>query len=648
MSASDPNKGFPSGDEGGGDRPEYQAEQSADPARAGADPAFSAEPAEPAEPADTARPPQDAPRDDADPAATTDEFAASGEEPASGTTPDDGATPWQYEAAGTAPDPAEQPQAGGWHAPGSHPGEPGHPGYQGPPNRAEQQSRPEQHGEQGQHEHAAQQAPYGPAHDRSAGAEPAAWWAAAAAAGHAGQPGQPGQPNQPGRPGAPFGHHGPGQYPGAHPSGAHPAGGWAPGGWAGGPGSGGYPPPPHGDGQPGPGMPSGDEPRKPPFLQRNKVLVVAAATALVTSLIVGPAAAVASTLLLGGGGGTSALSGDSEGSVSTGNVSNVADQALPSVVSIQAGQGGGSGAVISSDGQILTNAHVVEAAEGDTVTVTFNDGSEAEAQVLGSDPVSDIAVIQAEDKSGLTTAKLGDSDKVEVGADVVAIGSPLGLQGTVTSGVVSAVDRPVNTGASQQEEQPQQQPQNPFGLPEEQQPQQQEEEQLQTSTVINAIQTDAPINPGNSGGPLMNMSGEVIGVNTAIASTGGAMNSQSGSIGLGFSIPINQAKPIAQQLIEDGQADYAAIEATITGQRNTEGATVVETNDGGAAAKAGLERGDRITHVDGKAVDGPNALIAAIRSHQPGDTITLGYIRDGNEEETEVTLSAQSSDSLNG
>ncbi|MFD0775962.1 S1C family serine protease, partial [Streptomonospora algeriensis] len=399
--------------------------------------------------------------------------------------------------------------------------------------------------------------------------------------------------------------------------------------------SGGYPPPPYSEGHPG--GPHGEQPRKPPFFRRHAVVLIAAATALVTSLIVGPAAA-ALTAYLFEGGSTSALNNDgSEGSVSSGDVSAVADQALPSVVSIEAGQGAGSGVILSSDGRILTNAHVVAAAEGGTVNVAFKDGSEARARVLGSDPVSDLAVIEAQDKTGLTTAKLGNSDKVQVGADVVAIGSPLGLQGTVTSGVVSALDRPVNTGMSGQP----QQPDNPFGLPEEQQ---QEEEQLQTSTVINAIQTDAPINPGNSGGPLMNMNGEVIGINTAIASTGSM--GQAGSIGLGFSIPINQAKPIAQQLIENGQADYAAIEATIT-RSNEEGSRIVETTDGGAAAQAGLQRGDRITRVNGEEVEGPNALIAAIRSHQPGDTITIGYVRDGEEHESEVTLSAQSSDSLN-
>ncbi|GAA4939756.1 hypothetical protein GCM10023224_21640 [Streptomonospora halophila] len=633
MSASDPSKGFPTGDHGGEGRPADPPEVSADPARSGADPAS------PAGPADTAQQSQAAAR------------AGSGAEPVPGEAPDgavaaraeDGGPettgPWRSavanrppratpdEAAGAeaptpAPDPGPREQAQPPQAaqPGEHaaPTSPTDPVRQHGPAQNAQGSYPGGHG----------QGPHGPQPGQHSGTAESAVWSGAAAGAAGGAAGSS----------VPYGTH-PGQDAGAHHAGGWHYGGGHPGGpgYPGGPGHpggpGGYPPPPHGEGHPG------EQPRKPGLLRRNAVVVVAAVTALVTSLIVGPAAAAITAYLADEGqGGTSALTDGSGGSVSTGDVSTVAEKALPSVVSIQAGQGAGSGAVISSDGQILTNAHVVAAAQGDTVTVSFNDGREAKARILGTDPVSDLAVIKAEDQSGLTTAKLGNSDKVEVGANVVAIGSPLGLQGTVTSGVVSSLDRPVNTGATGRQEQ---QPDNPFGLPEEPE---QGEQQLQTSTVINAIQTDAPINPGNSGGPLMNMSGEVIGINTAIASTS-STGGQAGSIGLGFAIPINQAKPIAEQLIKDGQASYAAIEATIT-QSNKEGATVVETTDGGAAAEAGLKRGDRITHVNGEEVEGPNALIAAIRSHQPGDTITIGYVRGGEEHEADVTLSAQSSNSL--
>ncbi|WP_344091687.1 S1C family serine protease, partial [Nocardiopsis composta] len=405
----------------------------------------------------------------------------------------------------------------------------------------------------------------------------------------------------------------------------------------------GTPPPPWaGPGQAPPPGPDGAEAK--PKRKRPGTVAVAAATALVTSLIVGPAAAVATTYLAPGQSGSisSLADGNQASSVSTGSVSKVAEKVLPSVVSIETGSGSGSGVVIGSDGQILTNAHVVSGARDGAVQVRFNDGSSAEARILGTDAVSDIAVLQAEDVSGLTPATLGDSSKVEVGADVVAIGSPLGLSGTVTSGVVSAVDRPVNTGIAGGEEGGGGQ-QDPLA------PRQQEEEpRAATSTVINAIQTDAPINPGNSGGPLINMNGEVIGINTAIAGTGGQAGGESGSIGLGFAIPIEQAEPIAEQLIESGSADYAAIDATVSPTQKGDGVRIVQPSKGGAADQAGLEKDDVITSVDGKAVSGPDELIATIRSKQPGDKISVGYERDGKADETEVTLSAQSSESIGG
>ncbi|GAA3751463.1 S1C family serine protease [Salinactinospora qingdaonensis] len=464
---------------------------------------------------------------------------------------------------------------------------------------------------------------------------------------HSGDPGTPGQ----GQPG-PFSHTSPSGGYGTPPphSGQHGAhrGGHAtpPPHGSGAPGSGGdYGPPPfvpHGSFSPGPPPPEQGSGKKP--WTRGKILAVAGATALVTSLIVGPTAAVVTTYALSEQGGTTSRSLDSQnsGSVSSGDVSTVAQQTLPSVVSIQVGSGGGSGVIISSDGQILTNNHVVSAAGGE-LTVQFNNGETAQAEVLGADPVSDLAVIKAQGVSGLTPATLGDSSKVEVGADVVAIGSPLGLSGTVTSGVVSAVERPVNTGTVESEEDQQQD--LPFDLPDQEGGSGGE---VRTSTVINAIQTDAPINPGNSGGPLMNMSGEVIGINTAIASTGGAMRSQSGSIGLGFAIPINQVKPIAEQLIEQGQATYAAMDVTITDNQRGEGAAVVDVSENGAAAKAGLQRGDIITKVEDRTISDADVLIAAIRSHRPDDTVTVTYERDGQTQTTEVTLGADSANSIGG
>ncbi|XKK42167.1 trypsin-like peptidase domain-containing protein [Nocardiopsis sp. ARC36] len=349
-------------------------------------------------------------------------------------------------------------------------------------------------------------------------------------------------------------------------------------------------------------------------------MTIAAVTALVTSLIVGPAAALGTAYLFPNGLGSpvSSLTGEQGSTPTEGAVGEVAESVLPSVVSIQTANGGGSGVVISSDGQILTNAHVVEASGGGPLEVLFNDGTSAPAEVLGADTVSDIAVIQAEGRNDLEPATLGDSEQVGVGADVVAIGSPLGLSGTVTTGVVSALNRPVNTGATE----------NGNG---------------QTSTVINAIQTDAAINPGNSGGPLVNMAGEVIGINTAIA----GISQDSGSVGLGFAIPVNQARPIAEQLIEDGSASYPAIEATITNSRGG-GAEVVEVVEGGAADEAGLSAGDVVVSVDGRAVTTPDQLIAEIRSRQPGEEVTFGVVSggSGSPQDVAVTLGEQSSESV--
>lgn len=396
------------------------------------------------------------------------------------------------------------------------------------------------------------------------------------------------------------------------------------------------PPPPPGGSSPPVPQPSGPARRD----GRGRVVLVAAATALVTSLIVGPAASVATSQLMSGDGpATSAVESSPASAPASGSVSAVAHTALPSVVSIGAGSGSGSGFVISSDGLIVTNNHVVAGA--DRLTVQFNDGTEASATVVGTDPVSDLAVLQAEGGSGLTPATFGNSDQIDVGADVVAIGSPLGLSGTVTSGVVSALDRPVNTGPTEQR------PDDPLPLPD--QGQDQSAPPVGTSTVIDAIQTDAPINPGNSGGPLMNMNGEVIGINTAIATTSSGFGTagQAGSIGLGFAIPINQAKPIIEELIADGEASYAAIEATITApDGGGQGAEVVEVSPGGAADQAGLRAGDVITRVGDRVVSDPNVLIAAIRSHRPGDTVTITYHRGGDEGRVQVALAGQSASSI--
>jgi putative serine protease PepD len=306
-------------------------------------------------------------------------------------------------------------------------------------------------------------------------------------------------------------------------------------------------------------------------------------------------------------------------------LSQAAAKVLPSVVSITSGAGEGSGVIISSDGQILTNNHVVApAADGGQLSVTFSDGSEADARILGRDPATDLAVIQAEDVSGLTAAKLGSSGDLHVGDTVLAIGSPLGLEGSVSAGIVSALDRSITLSNDL--------PESPFGNG--------GEPQTGTSAVIDAIQTDAAINPGNSGGALINTDGEVVGINTAIASLagGGGVGSQGGNIGVGFAIPIDSARSIAEQLVENGEATHAFLGVRIADAENGGGAVVGQVDEGQPAADAGLEEGDVITKVNDTEITSGSDLTSAIRSHQPGDKVTITYTRDGDEKTAEVTL----------
>ncbi|HEX2562732.1 MAG TPA: trypsin-like peptidase domain-containing protein [Acidimicrobiales bacterium] len=306
-------------------------------------------------------------------------------------------------------------------------------------------------------------------------------------------------------------------------------------------------------------------------------------------------------------------------------LSQVAAKVLPSVVSITSGAGEGSGVIISSDGQILTNNHVVaQAADGGSLSVTFSDGSKADARILGRDPATDLAVIQAEDVDGLTPAKLGSSADLHVGDTVLAIGSPLGLEGSVSSGIVSALDRSITLSNDL--------PESPFGNG--------GEPQATSPAVIDAIQTDAAINPGNSGGALINADGEVVGINTAIASLagGGGIGSQGGNIGVGFAIPIDSARSIAQQLVDNGEVTHAFLGVRIADAEDGGGAVVGQVEDGQPAAKAGLEEGDIITKVDDTEITSGSDLTSAIRSHEPGDKVTITYTRDGDEKTAEVTL----------
>jgi putative serine protease PepD len=307
-------------------------------------------------------------------------------------------------------------------------------------------------------------------------------------------------------------------------------------------------------------------------------------------------------------------------------LSQAAATVLPSVVSIsfEAGpaSGSGSGVVLSSDGEILTNNHVVAAvADGGDLSVTFSDGSRADAVIVGRDPATDLAVIKAQDVSGLTPATLGNSDDLVVGDTVLAIGSPLGLEGSVSAGIVSALGRAITLQGESE---------SPFGGP-------------GTSgaggvAVIDAIQTDAAINPGNSGGALVNADGEVVGINTAIASLAQGTSSQGGNIGVGFAIPIDSARAIAEDLLADGEVTHAYMGVRLTEAEDGGGALVAGVEDGQPAAQAGLQSGDLITKMGDEPVADAADLTAAIRSLRPGDEVQVTVTRDGEEQTVEVTL----------
>ncbi|MCE5289439.1 MAG: trypsin-like peptidase domain-containing protein [Nocardiaceae bacterium] len=284
-----------------------------------------------------------------------------------------------------------------------------------------------------------------------------------------------------------------------------------------------------------------------------------------------------------------------------GTIQAVAEKVLPSVVTIEVAgnqvEGEGTGIVLSADGLILTNNHVASAAgKKAQISVVFSDGSKSAATLVGADPVSDIAVIRV-DKTGLVPITVGSSANLVVGQQVVAVGSPLGLDGTVTTGIISSLDRPVSTSG----------------------------ESNNQNSVIDAIQTDAAINPGNSGGPLVDMNGALIGVNTAIATLGSSQGTQTGSIGLSFSIPVDQAMRVARQLIDTGKATHAMIGVQVPMKDDADGARVTAVTAGGAAAAAGIPKGAIITKVDDRVITDGSALIAAIRSHSPGDKVQVTY-----------------------
>ena len=299
-----------------------------------------------------------------------------------------------------------------------------------------------------------------------------------------------------------------------------------------------------------------------------------------------------------------------------GTTEAVAAKVTPAVVAIQVisanAASEGSGSIISPDGYVLTNHHVVSGAEnGGTMQVTMNDGTKHEAEFVASDANTDVAVIKIVDGQDLPFLEFGDSSSLQVGQEVVAVGSPLGLNATVTSGIVSAVNRPVRASQGGGE-----------------------------SSLIDAIQTDAAVNPGNSGGPLVDMSGNLVGMNSMIASLSSGTGGEAGSIGLGFAIPSNFAQRMAQQLIDNGQVVHPMLGVQVDGRNITDGAHIVSVEPGSAAEQAGLEEGDVVTRVNDRAIEDADSLIASIRGQEFGSVITLEVTRENEDSsrEVEVTL----------
>ena len=363
-------------------------------------------------------------------------------------------------------------------------------------------------------------------------------------------------------------------------------------------------------------------------------VVAAGTTAVVTEQRATPTSAPTSSSAAAGQSSGNPAAGTGPGPVAPSaganvNWTGVANAVEPSVVAIsvssQFGQAEGSGVILDTAGRVLTNNHVVSGVGANgQLTVTLSDGRSYAASIVGTDPSTDLAVIIMKGATKLTPATLGNSDAVKVGSPVMAVGNPLGLAGTVTTGIISALDRPVLTT----------------------------NENAQTSgatganaVVTNAIQTDAAVNPGNSGGALVDSTGRVIGIPSSIASLGAsAGNSQSGSIGLGFAIPINEAKSIADQLISTGKAEHPFLGVSLKdgtvqdGSATRNAAVVASVSPGTPAATAGLQPGDAITRVNGEPVNSSESLVAQVRERSVGAKIDLTVVRGGQTQQIAVTL----------
>jgi putative serine protease PepD len=541
-------------------------------------------------------------------------------------------------------------------------------GYAAPQPQAPQSQQSPQQPSSQQPQNAQQgQSAYGPIPQRPASFPTAAGYGANAAYG-APQNGQPNQPTTPypayGAPrqgasnpfaqtaaypatGASGQHQQAGQH-GAHAQQGAPAGSGSHNGGGHGNGTGAF-------GPAAQHQPSSSAPKRRP----TAALLVAT---LAIGALIGGAAGAGSYALIDGSGTPVASSSNGSQSVtindttSVTRTSAVAAKASPSVVTIAVqgddGAGTGSGVILSKDGYVLTNNHVITL-DGQnakpTIQVTANDGKIYSAKIVGTDPVYDLAVIKLDDASGLEPMEFGDPNKLNVGDVAIAIGAPLGLAGTVTDGIVSALNRSITVASSAVPEESgsdsdsnTDKPSNPFGF---QLPgQEQSQTQAQSSISLAVIQTDASINPGNSGGALLDSDGKLIGINVAIASAGsGSSDSQSGSIGVGFAIPSDTAERIAKEIIKDGKATHGLLGASVRDAAQVSGSTVAgallgDISSGGAAEKGGLKTGDIVTNFNGHPVTDANDLTAQVRALAANSKAEVTYVRDGKSFTVDVTL----------
>jgi putative serine protease PepD len=359
-------------------------------------------------------------------------------------------------------------------------------------------------------------------------------------------------------------------------------------------------------------QPVGGQPRRP---GNGRKILAAGAAAVLIALGAGGVGAWAAMALDDDNGAPTVKTGNSSATrvVDRSSLAQIAASVQDSVVSITTQTGEGSGVILSADGFIVTNNHVVSTAQGSSVTVIFADGKKATASIVGTDERTDLAVVKATGVSGLHAATFGSSAKMEVGDTALAIGSPLGLEGSVTAGIISAKDRAIAPGDGGE--------QSPFG------------QQSAGRTMTGLLQTDAPINPGNSGGALVNTSGEVIGINSAIATQGQG----SGSIGLGFAIPSDKVTLVAKDLMAGRKVSHPALGVSVAPAENG-GALVRAVTANSAAAKAGLKEGDVITAVDGKAIGDGDDLVAAVQAGKVGQTMSIDFTRNGAKQQASATL----------